>query len=108
MVQRDEKGHVKEGSVLNPKGRPKREVERDYLDLLRSSVTPEHAKKIIDKAVTDAERGDSVARKWIFDYLIGPPIQKIAPTTPNGDNPYMGAELGDLIELANKIASPKQ
>jgi hypothetical protein len=45
--------------------------------------------------------------KWSYQYL-EPPVQKIAPTTPDGDNPYMGAEAGDLIELANKISGAKE
>jgi hypothetical protein len=42
--------------------------------------------------------------KWAYGYL-EPPVQKTAPTTPDGENPYMGAEAGDLIEIARKIAN---
>jgi hypothetical protein len=45
--------------------------------------------------------------KWFYQYL-EPPVQKIAPTTPDGENPYMGAEAGDLKELANKISGAKE
>jgi hypothetical protein len=77
MVKRDENGKVTPGSVLNPKGRPKRKVEDNYLVIFRSAVSPDDWKAIIDKAVIDAKRGDAVARKFIADYLIGAPVQKI-------------------------------
>jgi hypothetical protein len=31
--------------------------------------------------------------------------QKIAPTTPDGENPYMSMEAGELLEIARKIAN---
>jgi hypothetical protein len=71
------KGGFKKGVSGNPKGRKPREVERDYLTIFRSRVSPEDWGEIIDKAVSDAIRGDSVARKFIADYMIGVPVQKI-------------------------------
>jgi hypothetical protein len=103
-MTRDDKGRFPKGISGNPKGRKPRQIEKDYLALFRSSVSPEDWVDIVLRAVDDAKEGDGVARKFIADYLIGAPVQKIAPTTPDGENPYMGAEVGDLIDLANKIS----
>jgi hypothetical protein len=75
------------------------------MDALVSSVSVEDWKLIIDRAVTDAKRGDTAARKFIADYIIGAPVQKIAPTTPDGENEYMGAPAAELLDLVRKIAS---
>lgn len=41
--------------------------------------------------------------KWAYGYL-EPPVQKIAPTTPDGENPYMAIGADELIALAKRIA----
>lgn len=76
MVQRDENGKVKPGSVLNPHGRPKKEREVKFYELTLNSVTFDDWKEIIEKAVRQAKNGDAVARKWLSDYLMGPPVQR--------------------------------
>jgi len=40
-------------------------------------VTPEKWTRIITKAVQQAIGGDRHARKWISDYLMGPPVQRV-------------------------------
>ncbi len=84
MVQRDEHGRVKNGSVLNPKGRSKRATEEAYLDILKKEVSADDLQEIVHKAVYDAKRGDSVARKFLADYIIGPPVQRQEVTGENG------------------------
>lgn len=42
--------------------------------------------------------------KWAYQYL-DPPITKIAPTTPDGTNPYMSADMDELKELARKVVN---
>jgi hypothetical protein len=84
MVERDENGQVKAGSVLNPKGRPKKEREQRFLEITLSTVTFDDWKDIVGKAVKQAKSGDAVARKWLSDYIIGPPAQKTELTTPEG------------------------
>ena len=102
-MTRDEKGRFLQG---NPGGgRKPRAVEESYLELFKSTVSQADAVKIIEKAKTDAIAGDAVARKFIFDYLVGTPVQKVAPTTPDGENPYMSMETADLLDLVRKIAS---
>jgi hypothetical protein len=76
MVTRGEKGQLQKGSVLNPKGRPKKEREHTYLEIMVTSVTTDDWREIVNKAKDQAKRGDALARKWLADYLIGPPVQK--------------------------------
>ena len=65
------KGHGKTG------GRQKRAVEESYLELFKNAVSEPDWLAIIQRAVADAKRGDSVARKFIADYLIGAPVQRV-------------------------------
>ena len=76
MVERDANGHLQKGSVLNPNGRPKKERERDYLTIMLSIVTDKRWRAIVTKAANQAEHGDAVARKWLADYIIGPPVER--------------------------------
>ncbi len=41
--------------------------------------------------------------KWSFQYL-DPPITKVAPVTPDGENPYMAMDREELIAIAKQIA----
>ncbi len=84
MVERGEKGRLKKGSVLNPNGRPPKEKEHEYMDIMLSVVTTKRWRAIVTKAADQAERGDAVARKWLTDYIIGAPVQKMEM---NADNP---------------------
>lgn len=68
----------------NPNGRPKKEREEKYYEILVTACTPTHWKTIIEKAIAQAERGDAVARKFLADYLIGQPIQKMEHTGAEG------------------------
>ena len=73
---RDEKGRFLPGSVPNPNGRAPKEREERYYEITMSSVTYEEWRAIVLKAKDQAKRGDAAARKWLADYLIGPPVQK--------------------------------
>jgi hypothetical protein len=79
--QRDDKGRFTKGASGNPKGRSPREVEREYLDITIGAVTPDNWKKIVDRAVMEAELGDKDARKWLSEYLLGKPKQRVDVTT---------------------------
>lgn len=70
------KGGFQKGRSGNPNGRPKREREEQYRSIMLAVVTPERWIVVCEKAVTQAEKGDATARKWLSDYLIGPPVQK--------------------------------
>jgi len=62
------------GHIANPTGRPKRETEIKYLDIMISKCTEEDWADITIRAVKDAKKGNSAARKFLADYLIGTPV----------------------------------
>jgi hypothetical protein len=93
-MTRDEKGRFIKGNGGGP-GRPSKEREVLYYDILITAVTTDRWRKIIGKAIEQAIRGDSVARKWLADYLIGAPIQKLEHAGKDGDN------LKILVEYVN-------
>lgn len=73
---RDQRGRFVKGSVGNPSGRAPKEREERYYEITMSSVTYEDWRAIVIKAKDQAKKGDASARKWLADYLIGPPVQK--------------------------------
>lgn len=80
MADRTERGQFAPGHTGNPAGRPKREREVKFLDILRGAVTEEKFAAIVDKAVEQAIGGDAVARRWLTDYLIGPAAEQVDMT----------------------------
>jgi hypothetical protein len=84
QAERDEKGRFKKGNKISP-GRAPVAREVRYYDILKSTVTFSDWEAIVEKAVSDAKRGDGVARKWLADYLIGPPVERKDITS--GDEP---------------------
>lgn len=76
MADRNDKGQFIPGSGGGP-GRPKRRTEEQYLDAMISRVTVKDWREIVDKAVSQAKRGDSRARVWLSDYLLGPAPQRL-------------------------------
>jgi len=83
---RDKKGRFVSGVSGNPKGRAPKSREERYLEILISTVTEQDWQAIIIRAVTDAKRGDATARKWLADYLIGPPVERKEVTGADGSN----------------------
>jgi hypothetical protein len=79
-------------------GRKSRPAEERYLERFKACVSVEDVDEIILKAVQGAKRGDPADRKFIFDYLVGPPVQK---------SEIGGADGGPLrvvVEYANDTA----
>jgi hypothetical protein len=76
LPERTDKGQVRKGHKNVSPGRPPREVEEEYRNILVSSVTQQDWQEIIFRAVKDAKRGDHQARKFLADYLIGPPVER--------------------------------
>ena len=79
-AERDEKGRFVPGNKASP-GRAPREREERYYAILMSTCTFEDWKRIIEKAVEQAKRGDAQARKWLADYLVGTAEQKLDITS---------------------------
>ena len=84
MAERDAKGRFIKGQSGNPEGRSPKERELQYREIMLSACTPTKWKDICDKAVFQATRGDSVARKFLADYIMGPPPQKTELTGEGG------------------------
>lgn len=68
-------------SVGNKGGRPKR--RKGYLDILESTCTPAKWRKICERAVADAMKGDKVARRWVSENLVGKPVYRIKEEVDN-------------------------
>jgi len=76
--KRDELGrYVKGTPAPNPAGMPGTASRIHILKLFRQAVPDETLRQIIIRAAKDAVAGDRYARKFIFDYLVGPPAQAI-------------------------------
>lgn len=82
-MTRNEKGQFAKGVSGNPAGRPRKEVEAEYLSATIGAVSLADWKEITAKAVHQAKRGDTAARKWLSDYVLGTPIQR---TEHSGDS----------------------
>jgi hypothetical protein len=52
-------------------GRPRREVERQYLAALRDCVPITEWRKVVARALKDAKDGAAKAREWLVNYLMG-------------------------------------
>lgn len=101
MAERNEKGQFASGNGGGP-GRPKRSSEAEYLDAL-IEVTPIAAwKRIGRKAVQQAERGDAQARRWLSEYLLGKPQERM-DLTSGGESIVRAQDLTD-DELAAIVA----
>lgn len=85
MRQRDEKGRFIKGNNANPNGRPPKAREQEFLNVTIAAVSCGDWIEIIQKAVWQAKKGDASARKFLADYLIGPPTLKTDLTT-NGES----------------------
>jgi len=77
VTERDKNGRFVKGSTGNPNGRPKRKKEQQYLDRMAKVVTLDDWEKIVKTAISRAKAGESASRKWLSDYLLGPPVQRL-------------------------------
>lgn len=71
MAERDMNGKFAKGNAGGP-GRPRRQIEQDYLAAFSEAITLDDWKEIIEKAVGQAKEGDARARQWLTHYVIGP------------------------------------
>jgi len=67
---RDSNGRFSRGNAGGP-GRPPRALEQDYLAAIGDVVSVADWHEIVGRALADAKRGDSRARSWLSQYLVG-------------------------------------
>ena len=84
MTPRKDNGQFAKGHSGNPNGRPKRSTEEKYLAALSRHVTLKDWATIVNTAVARAKAGDSTARQWLSDYLMGKPVQRSEISGPGG------------------------
>lgn len=82
MVGRDEHGRYIKGHKSNG-GRKPREVDASYLSVTLGAVSLDDWEEIVLKACQQAKRGDSTARKWLSDYILGIPTQRMDVKSDN-------------------------
>ena len=83
QVTRDSNGRFTTGNPGGP-GRPRREIEEEYLLSMETAVNGANWQAIVDRAVTDAIAGDAKARMWLSSYLLGMPISRTEAPQQNG------------------------
>ena len=80
-AERSKSGQFKKGHSGNPKGRAPRKKEERFMEVSIAAVSLKDWRAIIKKAVTRAKSGDPQARKFLADYLLGPPQQRLDVTS---------------------------
>ena len=95
----DNIGQFKPGQSGNPNGRPSKPKEEKFFKTTLSAVSLSDWREIVKKAVEQAKRGNPSARKWLSDYLIGPPVQKQELTGKDGQ------PLVSIIEVVKRERS---
>ena len=86
MRERDENGRFVKGNQVakgngGGPGRPAKKREERFMEITLSTVTFKDWGEIVKKAVQLAKRGDTQARKFLADYLLGPAQQRIDLTS---------------------------
>lgn len=66
-------------------GRSARPKEEQYLAIMLKTCTPDDWEKIVISAVTHAKAGDSRAREWLSNYILGKPIERHELTGADGE-----------------------
>lgn len=74
---RDSKGRFKKGEYQGGPGRRPREAEAEYLSATIETVSLARWRRIVQAAAEAAEQGDAKARRWLSDYLLGKPAQRL-------------------------------
>lgn len=104
-TKRDLAGKLLPGSTANPgkpKGRPPKVVEETYLQAFTEVVTLPEMRQIIRTALRQAKKGDKDARKWLTDYIVGPPVQRVLDPALVV-NPYAGMSAEELKATAQAV-----
>jgi hypothetical protein len=98
VPERGKDGRFVPGNSGGP-GRPPRETERGDLDLFRSCISDKDKKELIRAALKHGKspRG-YLDRKLLLAYLLGQPVQRVAPTDPGGEESYQHSGLSQLTD----------
>jgi len=83
VTERDANGRFAKGNSGGP-GRTSKTREVRFLEITLATVTFKDWEEIVEKARDQAKRGNPVARKWLGDYLMGPPVQRAELSGPEG------------------------
>lgn len=75
MAERDGNGRFVKGHSGGP-GRPSKKREERFYEITLRACTFKDWREIIKTAVKQAKTGDTAARKFLADYIIGPPAQR--------------------------------
>ncbi len=74
---RDADGRFLKGKWKGGPGRPRREIERTYLEIVWRNVSPRKWAQVVKKALEQALEGDHRARVWLGNYLCGRPPEQL-------------------------------
>ena len=94
----------KAGPSGNPKGRPRREVEREYLGVVMRLCDVTTWARVIEKTIVDAVAGDYRAREFLARYILGDP--KNLEADDNGQDELVSVfrELTQSMQRKNTLA----
>ena len=99
-VQRDERGRFVKGCEAGP-GRPPKKREERYYEIAIQAITFKQWERIIRKAGQQAERGDTAARRFLADYLLPTPAQRLELTGALGGP----IEISQVDEVRSNLES---
>lgn len=77
MTPRDENGRFVKGHSGNPNGGSAKKRSASYLAAFNKTLTIQDMKAIVAKAVEQAKAGDKDARRFVADYALGKPQQRV-------------------------------
>jgi hypothetical protein len=101
VAARKANGQFAKGHSGNPGGRAKNDYSERRIRQMQRLVTAADWEKIVLTAVARAKAGESTARQWISDYLLGKPIQR-TEIGNLGDSPFTIALTEVVVEMPDE------
>jgi alpha-D-ribose 1-methylphosphonate 5-triphosphate synthase subunit PhnG len=102
---RDARGRFPKGVSGNPGGRPKVTTSERYLRKMARTVKMADWERIIETGIARAKAGDLGWARWLGEYLIGKPTQRIeTDVTTGGESLNEGARLTNARRAALIVA----
>jgi len=89
------------------KGLGRKTNKQRYQELFIEVVSEGDWQAIIRTAVLQAKKGERHARQWLSSYLVGLPVQRIAPTDPTGERMYQQLTDTEIQEIAASLMQTK-